>query len=379
MPLSHNSTINENEPTWGTVNKRKLPLNAFVKEAPGTDPEKISTWKYPHHWVEDGEVDSDTGKYISGTMYLSKSGLAAAWAASQGARTGEKAVPAIISHIKKHRKALGLSKREMNVMVNKYIYAIEKPGFDESENEIKYRVREPNLFVKGSFRSKNITDGIRMIIGKLKTAPSPKPMVIQALRFSKDVEWTVKKARKWVSDHPDIVKKGYKVKKEYEEIVMEKEKTDDTEGNECELIVPIVKTDNLHRIVYGAVYSPDEVDAQGHFMRTSEIEKMAWRFMRALQQGHAGIDYMHNDDAGSGMVVENYIARQDEHDGTKLLWKRGSWVLGTQITDDDIWTKVLNGIITAYSISGHAEFGQTVEAKPGQKLDQSPPVPSVEV
>lgn len=137
------------------------------------------------------------------------------------------------------------------------------------------------------------------------------------------------------------------------------------------MVVPIVKTDNLHRIVYGVVYAPDIVDAQGHWMTKAEVEKMAWRFARGLQTGHTGIDVMHNGDAGSGVVVETFLARTDEFEEKTLLWKAGSWVLGTQITDPDVWQKVLEGKIGAYSLAGHAEFGDSLKAKPGQRLGRS--------
>jgi len=57
-----------------------------------------------------GKVDKDTGIYTDGDMYLHKGGLNAAWAAAQGARTGKKASTDVISHLNKHRKALGLTK-----------------------------------------------------------------------------------------------------------------------------------------------------------------------------------------------------------------------------------------------------------------------------
>lgn len=56
--------------------------------------------KYPHHWVKGNE------------LLLHKGGLNAAWAAAQGARSGQKASPEIISHLEAHRKALGLDKEK---------------------------------------------------------------------------------------------------------------------------------------------------------------------------------------------------------------------------------------------------------------------------
>jgi signal peptide peptidase SppA len=104
----HNSTTVDDEPDWGEVDKTELPYRAFVWEAPGTDEEAKSTWKYPHHFVRGGTQRDDNGVLTNGTMYLHRGGLNAAWAAAQGARTGKKAAPAIITHLRKHRDALGM-------------------------------------------------------------------------------------------------------------------------------------------------------------------------------------------------------------------------------------------------------------------------------
>lgn len=94
--LRHSNKLAENEPSWGSVDKSELPIQAFVWEAEGTDPEKKSTWKYPHHWVKDG------------VLYLHRGGLIAAWSAAHGARSGQQAEEAVIKHLKQHREALGM-------------------------------------------------------------------------------------------------------------------------------------------------------------------------------------------------------------------------------------------------------------------------------
>lgn len=139
--LEHNDTINETEPDWGSIDKTKLPLKAFVYDAPDTDNEKKSTWKYPHHYVEGGEVGED-GVYSSGDMYLHKGGLNAAWAAAQGARTGDKADAAIIAHLQAHRDAIGINEdnkdenKDAKPIVNK---AADTEG-NPSANDIKERL-----------------------------------------------------------------------------------------------------------------------------------------------------------------------------------------------------------------------------------------------
>lgn len=115
--LAHNSKLKDNEPAWGNVDKTKLPRNAYADMG---YPGKKSTWKYPHHWVVGGKVGND-GVYTSGDMYLHKGGLIAAWAAAQGARSGKKASPSVIAHLQKHRKAIGITSKTLDSLVEKYM------------------------------------------------------------------------------------------------------------------------------------------------------------------------------------------------------------------------------------------------------------------
>jgi ATP-dependent Clp protease protease subunit len=102
--FSHNNTVSDSEPSWGGVDKTSLPRIAFADQG---EADKKSTWSYPHHWVSGGSKD-DSGVYTTGTLYLHKGGLNAAWAAANGARSGQEASSAVKSHLEAHRKALGL-------------------------------------------------------------------------------------------------------------------------------------------------------------------------------------------------------------------------------------------------------------------------------
>ena len=105
MAFTHNSKVADREPDWGSVDKTKLPRIAFADTGV---PDKVSTWRFPHHWVQNGGDPDENGRYTTGTLYLHRGGLNAAWAAAQGARSGEKADEAVIRHLQAHRRALGL-------------------------------------------------------------------------------------------------------------------------------------------------------------------------------------------------------------------------------------------------------------------------------
>jgi len=109
MPFTHNSKTADREPEWGSVDKGKLPRAAFADEG---EADKKSTWAYPHHWIENGGAPDKNGVFSTGTMYLHRGGLDAAWSAANGGRSGQQASAAVKEHLEAHRKALGLDKKK---------------------------------------------------------------------------------------------------------------------------------------------------------------------------------------------------------------------------------------------------------------------------
>jgi len=64
-------------------------------------------------------------------------------------------------------------------------------------NEHSARVRDPGDFKPDSFRRKEVTDGISIVMGRLKGETS---MTTQAYRFDKD-KFTATEAKKWLKEH----------------------------------------------------------------------------------------------------------------------------------------------------------------------------------
>jgi adenine-specific DNA-methyltransferase len=85
--------------------------------------------------------------------------------------------------------------------------------WEETENEVRYRVRNPDEFEPDSFRRKPLdgVDGVAIIIGRLKKefvpdGGNPRSMVLQAYRFVRKTEknpdgWTMEKAKEWIDKH----------------------------------------------------------------------------------------------------------------------------------------------------------------------------------
>jgi adenine-specific DNA-methyltransferase len=82
--------------------------------------------------------------------------------------------------------------------------------WEETENEVRYRVLDPERFEPDSFRRKTLegVDGVAVIIGRLKKefvpeGGNPRSMVLQAYRFVRKTEqnpdgWTMEKAKEWI-------------------------------------------------------------------------------------------------------------------------------------------------------------------------------------
>jgi len=85
------------------------------------------------------------------------------------------------------------------------------PGFDETEKEIRYRLKDPADFEPESFRFEAIADKdgareIAMIMGKRKGGDGK--MEAQAVRFARQTDdnpngWTIAEARKWIEEHKE--------------------------------------------------------------------------------------------------------------------------------------------------------------------------------
>ena len=76
------------------------------------------------------------------------------------------------------------------------------PKLDETENEFRYRLKEPGMFVEGMFKSKTLPKpGLRLIVGRLKSDPEGSA-VAQSIRFDKK-NWDRSEAMAWVNEHKE--------------------------------------------------------------------------------------------------------------------------------------------------------------------------------
>ncbi|EOO27124.1 hypothetical protein ICM_01403 [Bacillus cereus BAG1X2-3] len=117
--------------------------------------------------------------------------------------------------------------------------------------------------------------------------------------------------------------------------------------------VPILKTEEEKQLVTGVVYEPDVEDSHGDIMTAEEIEKAAYTFMENYQH----IDKQHDEIAGKGTVVENWIAKSDMTVGEQEV-QAGTWLMTVRVDDADTWEEIKKGEVTGFSMGG---FGERVE------------------
>lgn len=111
----------------------------------------------------------------------------------------------------------------------------------------------------------------------------------------------------------------------------------------------ILKVDNEKRMVFGLVYSPDEVDTFGDTASAEVIEEAAHRFM--LEKKQDNVDKMHNENPEHGIVVETYIVLAEN---SMFPDDEGAWAVGIKIQNEKTWEAIKRGDIGGLSMGAKA-------------------------
>lgn len=121
--------------------------------------------------------------------------------------------------------------------------------------------------------------------------------------------------------------------------------------------VLITKVNEEQRLVYGIVYSPDEIDAHGDTASAEVIKQMAYDFMKDRKTDK--VDKIHNEQAGEGFVAESWLTK--DNDAIFNDAKPGSWAVAIKIEKDETWDQVKSGEIKGLSMQALASV-ETVKS-----------------
>lgn len=105
------------------------------------------------------------------------------------------------------------------------------------------------------------------------------------------------------------------------------------------------------RFVLGIVLEPEVVDGQGDIYSAAEIKATAYEYMRNFRN----VGLMHKGLVnGKVFLVQSFLAPTDmEVEGTKI--RKGTWLIGLEVPDDELWGKIKSGDLTGLSIGGFAK------------------------
>lgn len=115
----------------------------------------------------------------------------------------------------------------------------------------------------------------------------------------------------------------------------------------------VLKVNKMERYILGPVLVPGEVDLQNEIISEEEIRKSAHRFMMDLLYGESKMGENHSAFKDKVVVVESFLMPCDGViEGQEV--RKGTWLIGSKILDEDAWNKVLKGIYKGYSVGGKA-------------------------
>lgn len=265
---------------------------------------------------------------------------------------------------------------------------------DETETSFRLRQIDPDQFQEGSFRTIDITDGIKAVIGVLKAGagdagdslemavwstayindlPDSAFLLIEpggskdeegkttprSLRHfpvrDQDGELDIPHLRAAISRIPQAKIPGFgpeemaQLQDRARRLLEEAQKSSD---HDVRILKALHNEEEMseERYVFGVVLVPDEVDAQGDTYDAPTIRRAAHSFMENGQ--HKKI--MHDGRPVQRVtVLETYLSKQMETHGGETF-PRGTWFLAVRVNNDDIWKAIRAGAFTGFSMGGTA-------------------------
>ena len=129
--------------------------------------------------------------------------------------------------------------------------------------------------------------------------------------------------------------------------------TKDAEGKEPDFefeVKLLCSANEEERLVYGIVYSHNEVDAHNDYTDEDTLRKAAHNYLAEYRK----MDVQHNfQEESAGVIVESSLAPTDYEINGEFI-KKGTWVIVSKASPE-IWERIKKGELNAYSLAGTAE------------------------
>lgn len=124
--------------------------------------------------------------------------------------------------------------------------------------------------------------------------------------------------------------------------------------------IEIVKTDDERHVVHLIMAKPNELDTDKQWFEPDDVELMAHRYAVRYFLGDAAIYEEHKRKLASVFLIETYLAPADfivtDHKGQERTVRKGSWVVGLWMPNDEDWAKVKSGEYAGGSVRGPARL-----------------------
>lgn len=220
------------------------------------------------------------------------------------------------------------------------------PGFDETDEEIRYRVRDPDNY--DDYGTKDIGNGVQLVFGHNKESGN---WEVQSVRFDRE-NFTVEQAKQWVDDHPEALERMSKISP------MARSKT--LWKMEANIQKVAGTVDSEHFYIYG-VASMEIVDQENDKITAKALE---YGLPHLLRRARLSVD--HTD------IIAGEILRSLTHKNTTYMTtvKNGQLMLVGDVWGDTKFCRsmrkaILNGEYSMFSISGMALDMETICDKEG--------------
>ena len=137
-------------------------------------------------------------------------------------------------------------------------------------------------------------------------------------------------------------------------------------GVELEKTVPIFKSEESWKegVVYGIVYSVEEVDSDGDYASAEEVQKACWKFMEDYQT--MNIMHTYGLEKSDYALVECACALSDVKIGENEI-KKGDWYIAVRVNNPQLREMIESEELSSFSMEGTASKGEPIPELEAEK------------